>query len=342
MPAQGPVSDTLPVLTVGVEESPPFIFRDREGEWSGISLQLWQQIAGELGLRYEIRQLTLSELLEALRAGAIDLSINPLTVTSERIRQMDFTQPYFTSNSAIAVRVSDHTEWVGFLSNFFSFNFLRAVLLLLFVIFVFGFVTWLFERQHNPAEFEPGWKGLWSGVWWSAVTMTTVGYGDKSPRSPGGRIVALVWMFTAIIIISGFTAAITSALTVDRLDYQVKDLNGLRRVKTGTVEASASERFLEENFVETEVFSSVGEGLNSLARGQLDAFVYDEPILRYRIERDTLEQLEVLPYRFNPQYYSFGLPKGSLLLTRINPLLLQETETLAWRVILADFGLTEQ
>ncbi len=340
--AQEEAPDTLPALVVGVHEAPPFIFRDQQGAWRGISLQLWDQIAGELGLRYEFRQMPLSELLDALRTGEVGLSINPLTVTSERIQSIDFTQPYFTSSSAIAVRVSQGTGWWSFLTNFFSLNFLKAILLLFFVIFVFGFVTWLFERRHNPAEFEPDWKGLWSGVWWSAVTMTTVGYGDKSPRSPGGRLVALVWMFTAIIIISGFTAAITSALTVDRLEHQIKDITGLRQVKTGTVRASASERFLRENFIDVELFTSVDEGLQNLSQGELDAFVYDEPILRYRIERDTLEQLQVLPYRFNPQYYSFGLPKGSALLPRINLPLLRETETLAWRVILADFGLTER
>jgi len=332
----------MKVLAIGVKESPPFVFRDQHGEWAGISLQLWEQIAEPLHLRYEFREMPLAELLRGLETGRIDLCINPLTVTSERIQGMDFTQPYFSSNSAIAVRTNGKTAGWRFIRNFFSLSFLRALLLLLFVIFVFGFITWLFERRHNPGQFEPGWKGLWSGVWWSAVNMTTVGYGDKAPRSTGGRIVGLIWMFTAIVIISGFTAAITSALTVDRLDYQIKDFNGLRSVKTGTVEASASERFLRGNFVDTQVFDSVEEGLASLSAGRLDAFVYDEPILRYRIERDTLEQLQVLPYRFNPQYYSFGLPKGSALLPHINLPLLQETETLAWRISLADYGLTER
>ncbi|MGO2102628.1 MAG: ion channel [Psychroflexus halocasei] len=44
--------------------------------------------------------------------------------------------------------------------------------------------------------------------------MTTVGYGDKSPLSLGGRIVGLIWMFMAVIILSSLTAGIASALTV--------------------------------------------------------------------------------------------------------------------------------
>jgi len=49
------------------------------------------------------------------------------------------------------------------------------------------------------------------------VTMTTVGYGDKSPKTLGGRMVALVWMIFSIIFIASFTANITTSLTLSEL-----------------------------------------------------------------------------------------------------------------------------
>ena len=52
--------------------------------------------------------------------------------------------------------------------------------------------------------------------------MTAVGYDDKSPRTHGGKIVSLIWMFTAIIIVSGFTASIAASLTVDNLEGNIK------------------------------------------------------------------------------------------------------------------------
>lgn len=333
-------ADTLPRLKVGIKESPPFVFRDEDGRLEGISVQLWENIAEELGVAYEYEELPLAGLLDSLEQGRLDLSINPLTVTSARIEKIDFSQPYYTSSSAVAAKTSQALKWVDFLANFFSIQFLKVVLLLLLVIFLFGLVTWLFERRKNPEEFEAGWKGLWSGLWWSAVTMTTVGYGDKAPKSTGGRIVALIWMFTAIIIISGFTAAIASSLTVNTLGQSVDDLTSLRKMEVGTVSASASERFLKDNYIRPQTYSSVEEGLNKLTAQEVGAFVYDEPILRFQINRNTLTELEVLPFRFNPQYYSFGFPKRSRLIEKINPLLLAETEKATWRIILADYGLT--
>ncbi|MCO6489310.1 MAG: transporter substrate-binding domain-containing protein, partial [Phaeodactylibacter sp.] len=315
-------------LIIGVKESPPFVYRDETGELRGISIWLWEQLAKEINYAYRYREMGLEEILSGLERGSIHLSINPLTVTSSRIERIGFTQPFFVSNSAVAApKASELSAGLAFLRRFFSLNFLKAVLLLFLVIFAFGFVAWLFERRKNPEEFPGGWRGLWEGIWWSAVTMTTVGYGDKSPRSAGGRIIGLIWMFTAIIIISGFTASIASSLTVNQLGGNINSLGDLRELKTGSVSASASESFLRNNFVNAEGYANLEAGLRALRDQEVEAFVYDEPILRYAILRDSLEEaVEVLPFRFNPQYYSFGLTKGSPLAREINPPLLRITE----------------
>jgi voltage-gated potassium channel Kch len=61
---------------------------------------------------------------------------------------------------------------------------------------VTGALIWLAERRHNEEQFrrDPA-AGIGNGIWWSAVTMTTVGYGDKAPVTLAGRVIALVWMF---------------------------------------------------------------------------------------------------------------------------------------------------
>ena len=54
-------------------------------------------------------------------------------------------------------------------------------------------------------------------LWWTIVTMTTVGYGDISPKTHAGRMVAVVLMVVGIGIVSMLTALVASALVERRL-----------------------------------------------------------------------------------------------------------------------------
>ncbi len=53
--------------------------------------------------------------------------------------------------------------------------------------------------------------------WWAIVTMTTVGYGDFSPETPGGRIFAVLIMFIGISLVSLLTASISSIFVAQKI-----------------------------------------------------------------------------------------------------------------------------
>lgn len=339
--AQAP--DSGEVLRVGVKESPPFVIQQPDGSWTGISVTLWNEVAEELELEYEYREFDLQALVQAVEQGQVDLSINPLTVTSERLRKVDFTQPFYITNLAIATQRDSRQGWLVLLENFFSIDFLKAVLLLFLVILIFGVLAWLFERNRNQEQFDNSPRGIWQGIWWSAVTMTTVGYGDKSPVTVGGRIVALVWMFTAIIIISGFTAAIASSLTVGQIQAGISSPDDLQDVRVAGVAGSTGEGYLTNEGLRYQSYDSEVEALQALANEEVDALVYDEPILRYMIKSQQMqEELVVLPYQFNTQYYSFSLPRKNELLKEIDPVLVDHINSLEWKALLQRYNLGEK
>ena len=64
---------------------------------------------------------------------------------------------------------------------------------------------------------------LFSAFWWSIVTLTTVGYGDISPTTTGGRIVAILIMFLGIGLLGTLSATIASVL----VDRKLKEDHGL-------------------------------------------------------------------------------------------------------------------
>ena len=89
-------------LIVGTKETPPFAIK-RDGEWRGISIDLWRALMGSLGWSYEFRELELAELLEGVEKGSLDAAVGALTITASREGVMDFTHPYYSTGLSIAV-----------------------------------------------------------------------------------------------------------------------------------------------------------------------------------------------------------------------------------------------
>lgn len=330
--AQSP-SNVDSMLTIGIKETPPFVEFNAAGEPRGLSLSFWDMVDDKLPARVEYRRYEqVEEMLSAMQAGEIDLSINPITVTDERLHHLDFSQPFFISGTAMARRES--SSWSSIFGNLFSLRFFSALAVLLGIIFIFGFLVWLFERRANTEEFRRGYHGLFDGFWWSAVTMTTVGYGDKSPRSTGGRFIGFIWMFAAILLISGLTAGVASALTVTQLENKIENIEDLRRFKTATVEGSSTQAFLQQYGISGISYPGVNDGLDALAAGEIDIFVFDRPVLRYFIENRAEDGLVIEPTDLKTDYYSFAYPKGSPLRETLDPEIVRSLKSESWSMIL--------
>ena len=86
-----------------------------------------------------------------------------------------------------------------------------------------GILMWMLDSYINYEEFPKSFfQGVWKGFWWAIVTMTTVGYGDKVPRSVVARTLAIIWVSIGLIIFALFSSAITSALTARSLETDVE------------------------------------------------------------------------------------------------------------------------
>ncbi|HID30477.1 MAG TPA: transporter substrate-binding domain-containing protein [Desulfobacterales bacterium] len=319
-------------LIVGTKEAPPFAMKSADGTWTGISIDLWRQIATDLNLKYELRETDLKGLLDGVASGSLDVAVAALTITPEREEAFDFTHPFHATGLGIAMAWKAGNPWVAVLKRVFSPTFLKVVVTLSVLLLAVGMLVWWFERKTNPQQFGGGpAKGIGSAFWWSAVTMTTVGYGDKAPVSLAGRVVALIWMFGGIIMISGFTAAIASSLTVAQLESPVKGPGDLSKVRVGTITNSTAASYLRDKRIGYQTYQTAPEGLQAVAEGKIQALVYDAPLLRYLINQGFKGSLQVLPNTFLRQDYGIALPPRSALRETVNRVLLQKISEPAWQ-----------
>lgn len=89
-------------LTVGsYPTNPPFEVKDERGVFDGLEVELARLVAERLGMEMQISDLGFQALFAATSSRRIDLAISSITVTSARLQNQDFTQPYMDTDLAL-------------------------------------------------------------------------------------------------------------------------------------------------------------------------------------------------------------------------------------------------
>jgi len=105
---------------------------------------------------------------------------------------------------------------------------------------------------------------------------------------------------------------------------------GIDRV-VGTVAHTTSESYLRDHRISFRSYKTPPEGLLALGDDSIEAFVYDEPILRYLVNKSFKGALRVLNATFERQDYGIAFPQGSPLRESINRVLLEKIRVSEWQ-----------
>jgi len=319
-------------LIVGTKEAPPFAMKNPDGTWSGISIDLWSEMAKRLGVKFRlVEEASVQDLINATTAGHYDLSVAAITITAERERDMDFSQPYYATGLGIAVPVKAGSVWREIARTMTSFGFLQAVGALIGISLLVGALIWVFERRHNEDFGGGAARGLGASIWWSAEAMTQASTGTRGPKTLAGRILAIIWMVTSIIAIAVFTASVTSALTTREMRGLVQSEDDLANVRVGVVANSSTVEYLVGERVRSRPYATVLDGLKALEIGQIDAFVYDKPLLSWSVNRQFASTIQVLDVVFDPQSYGMAMPTGSRYRKAVDVALLETIRDAWWK-----------
>ncbi|CAH3021659.1 unnamed protein product, partial [Porites evermanni] len=129
------------------------------------------------------------------------------------MRTKSTKKPCLSSKFWILLESSSSKDWDREIWNAISSS-LPIVALTILLSFVAGIFVWMMETKTNNEEFgRPFYREIFDGYWWAFVTMSTVGYGDKTPKSVIARLLAVGWIMIGLTICSLLVATLSRAFT---------------------------------------------------------------------------------------------------------------------------------
>lgn len=308
-------------LTVLIKPAKPFAF-DKGGEPAGYSVDLWKRVAEETKLAYEFKTVaTVPEVIEALKNQKADVGIGALSITAERETVVDFSHPYYKSGLQILVN-SDNAK--SPFRAFLKLDVFKILALLIVAILINAHILWLFERKKNPESFNANYReGILNAIWWSVCILITLGCENISPTRVAGRLVAMVWMLAGVAFYSYVTATLTSTMTKDALQSDIRTVADLQGQDVGTIAGSSAAHFLESNQINAKSYADTDAASRALAAGEIKAVVYDAPLLKFYLSNNSNSKLQLVGDLFEKQDYGFALTDKSPLRKEINRALLK-------------------
>jgi len=316
---------TAQTLRVSTVTRPPFSMA-QNGVETGFSVELWQALMNDMHRDSEtLRVDRFSTMLDMVETGAADAAIANISITADRERRFDFSQPIFESGLQIMIP-SDRSNGTSIVSALFSYDLLVAIALSFAVLFTGGMLMWWFERDHETYFKMPAHKAAFPAFWWALNLVVNGGFEERVPRSVFGRLFGVLLVVSSLFIVSLVVARITATLTIAEIQSSVGSINDLYGKSVGTTSGSTASAYLDQRELRHKGYDDLETLLDAFENGALDAVVFDAPILAYYANTNGQDTAQIVGPVFLRENYGIILPPNSPLAEPINQSLLRLRE----------------
>lgn len=326
--AASPAPKSPTQLKAAVYVDPPFVTRSAEG-YGGFAIELWEKIASRNGWRVQYLEAhTLPELITMVSEGKADVGVTDLFITSKRLKQVDFSQPYFDSGLQVMIDTSRTTAGLAdLIRGLAEWGHLRVFAIALGIMMAATIILTIVDRRLDP-EFPREWSRGLAESFYHIMSTSAAGSSYHKRIIPGaiGYLLAGTFLACAVITIAYITSSMTSVMTINKIRGHIASIEDLAGKKVGTIVGSTGEGYCRSLGLNMQAFDDIHDAVQALLARQVDAIVYDSPILRYYDkEHPELPITEVGPV-FDPRKYGFALPSNSPIRAMIDEELLKLSE----------------
>ena len=315
-------------LVVGVKHAEPFVIVTDDGSVSGFSIDLLEHMMAQLdepvSVSYHVDP-DLPTHLASIRDGKVDFGIAATTITSERYGSFDFSEPFYVTGLGI---ISEKGRTPDPLDQIFTREVVFCIIAILIYIVIVGHIVWLIEREEEKGHFHASYlHGVATGIWWTVVTIATVGYGDVYPKKPLGKAFACFVIITGILMVSFMIGTFSSAMVISKLPAPtIQGPDELYARPVAVIAGTESVSLAEERGMYPVPVETLDEAIALLKAGKVDAVVHDMPLLKYRLKNNPYPKLVLAPQTFDTFLYGITYPKDSPWCGKLDPKLIKTYE----------------
>jgi ABC-type amino acid transport substrate-binding protein len=297
-------------LKVGLVTAAPFVM-DNHGLPVGYAIDLWTDVATYNQWTYDYTFYpSIQAGLDAVAAGQCDVLVSDTSITSERLKKVDFSLPFFRGGFQIMV-TNDRPHTLGWMiENLKKLLLLKVIWIGLVIVLLISVIVALFERRHNPA-FPKAHHESFAEAFYYVVSLALTGKSVyKGFPGTAGKIATFVWMLMGMLMVAFITSTITSTMTVERLHGIINGPEDLPGKIIGVRAGTTAETYAQNHHLDYRPFPDLKSAVDALVAGRIQGIVGDAAGLEfYDASHPELPITEVGPF-FVPQNYGFALPKG--------------------------------
>ncbi len=316
-------------IKVVVSKFSPLII-NTNGTFTGFEIDLWEAVAKEIGHDFLYEEHAFQDIIPMLAERKVDVGLAGITITEKREKIIDFSYP--TLDSGLSMLVNKDRKSIRIFESIKSFfregykTIVSPLLLVVAFIVIFGNLLYFVEVSSKTfdAHYFPG---IFESFWLVICSMSTDSFGDYVPHTWLGRVVTTGIIVGGVAIFGLLLAQVTAFIAIKKIKGDINTYRDLAGKAVGTLKGSTSVGMLQKIGAKVVPVSVIEEAYEMLKKKEIDAVVFDAPILSYYAKNEGSEYFEIVGELFERQQYGIALQDKSPLREEINQVILRLRES---------------